>query len=134
MCTLFVKSLCMPNPTLRFRCAFKDYKYCCFFNLQNVRTIFLSNSKQFLCNKNANTSKLNLAKRSTLYYVAAAGVFVCGMSYAAVPLYRIFCQVSCIVIQARPTKLASCRPNDKRLRVTTKGKRKGVATTLQAII
>lgn len=90
----------MPNPTLMVRCAFKDYKYrpSCFFNLQNVRTIFLSNSKQILCNKNANTSKLNMAKRSTLYYVAAAGVFVCGMSYAAVPLYRIFCQVSYIVI------------------------------------
>lgn len=94
MCTLFVKSLCMPNPTLRVRCAFKDYKNSYFFNLQNVRTLFLSNSKQFLCNKNTNSSKINLAKRSTLYYVAAAGMFVCGMSYAAVPLYRIFCQVS----------------------------------------
>ncbi|KAF2352279.1 Cytochrome c oxidase assembly protein CtaG/Cox11, partial [Trinorchestia longiramus] len=30
--------------------------------------------------------------RSTLYYVAAVGVLVFGLSYAAVPLYRIFCQ------------------------------------------
>lgn len=97
---MFVKSICMPNPMLRVRCAFKDYKNrpSNFFNLQNVRTIFLSNSKQFLCNKNANSSKINLAKRSTLYYVAAAGIFVCGMSYAAVPLYRIFCQVSYNII------------------------------------
>ncbi|KAL3284604.1 hypothetical protein HHI36_018759 [Cryptolaemus montrouzieri] len=30
--------------------------------------------------------------RSTLYYVAAAGIVTVGMSYAAVPLYRMFCQ------------------------------------------
>lgn len=30
--------------------------------------------------------------RSTLYYVAAAGIVTTGMSYAAVPLYRMFCQ------------------------------------------
>lgn len=31
--------------------------------------------------------------RSTLYYVSAAGVLTVGLSYAAVPLYRMFCQV-----------------------------------------
>jgi len=31
--------------------------------------------------------------RSTVYYVVALGVLVGGLSYAAVPLYRIFCQV-----------------------------------------
>ncbi|XP_055532865.1 cytochrome c oxidase assembly protein COX11, mitochondrial [Wyeomyia smithii] len=30
--------------------------------------------------------------RTTLYYVAAAGVMTVGLSYAAVPLYRMFCQ------------------------------------------
>jgi len=30
--------------------------------------------------------------KSTIYYVLALGVFVGGFSYAAVPLYRIFCQ------------------------------------------
>ncbi|KAK8379245.1 hypothetical protein O3P69_019232 [Scylla paramamosain] len=30
--------------------------------------------------------------RSTLYYIAALGVLTLGLSYAAVPLYRIFCQ------------------------------------------
>lgn len=30
--------------------------------------------------------------RSTLYYVSAAGVVTVGLSYAAVPLYRMFCQ------------------------------------------
>ncbi|CAL8113836.1 unnamed protein product [Orchesella dallaii] len=31
-------------------------------------------------------------KKSTLYYLGAVGVLVVGASYAAVPLYRIFCQ------------------------------------------
>lgn len=30
--------------------------------------------------------------RSTLYYVTAAGIVTAGLSYAAVPLYRLFCQ------------------------------------------
>ncbi|KAK3861901.1 hypothetical protein Pcinc_032178 [Petrolisthes cinctipes] len=30
--------------------------------------------------------------KSTLYYIAALGVLAFGLSYAAVPLYRIFCQ------------------------------------------
>lgn len=32
--------------------------------------------------------------KSTLYYVVALGVLVGGFSYAAVPLYRLFCQVT----------------------------------------
>lgn len=31
--------------------------------------------------------------RSILYYLTAGGVFIGGLSYAAVPMYRIFCQV-----------------------------------------
>lgn len=30
--------------------------------------------------------------KSTFYYIAAAGVLAVGLSYAAVPLYRMFCQ------------------------------------------
>ncbi|CAG9771057.1 unnamed protein product [Ceutorhynchus assimilis] len=30
--------------------------------------------------------------RTSLYYITAAGIFTIGMSYAAVPLYRMFCQ------------------------------------------
>jgi hypothetical protein len=36
--------------------------------------------------------------RSTVYYVVALGVLVGGMSYAAVPLYRLFCQVKLIFV------------------------------------
>lgn len=33
-------------------------------------------------------------KKSTVYYIGAIGILAVGLSYAAVPLYRIFCQVS----------------------------------------
>lgn len=36
-------------------------------------------------------------KKSTVYYVVALGVLTVGFSYAAVPLYRLFCQVRCRV-------------------------------------
>lgn len=32
--------------------------------------------------------------RTTLYYLTAGGVLVVGLSYAAVPIYRMFCQVN----------------------------------------
>lgn len=41
-----------------------------------------------------NQDTMRKRKSSTLYYLAAVGVLVVGGSYAAVPLYRIFCQVS----------------------------------------
>ena len=32
--------------------------------------------------------------KTTVMYLCATGIFMLGMSYAAVPLYRIFCQAS----------------------------------------
>ena len=32
--------------------------------------------------------------KTTLVYIGAAGVFMLGMTYAGVPLYRIFCKVN----------------------------------------
>uniref|UniRef100_A0A182J665 Cytochrome c oxidase assembly protein COX11, mitochondrial n=1 Tax=Anopheles atroparvus TaxID=41427 RepID=A0A182J665_ANOAO len=37
-------------------------------------------------------SSRNFRIKTTVYYVAAAGVLTVGLSYAAVPLYRMFCQ------------------------------------------
>ncbi|CAG9857444.1 unnamed protein product [Phyllotreta striolata] len=70
----------------------------------NVITRPLITTKPFLSIlRNARTTTLNLSNgpnnasrakgiRSTLYYVTAAGVVTVGLSYAAVPLYRLFCQ------------------------------------------
>jgi hypothetical protein len=38
----------------------------------------------------------------TMYYVAAVGVIAVGVSYAAVPLYRLFCQVTFLHRCSRP--------------------------------
>ncbi len=40
----------------------------------------------------------NLRRRSTVYYLSALGVLVVGASYAAVPMYRIFCQVPTLCV------------------------------------
>jgi hypothetical protein len=32
-------------------------------------------------------------RQTSLIYICAAGIFMLGMSYAGVPLYRMFCQV-----------------------------------------
>lgn len=56
----------------------------------------LSVSTLLRCKSTSNPDKAsqNLKNRSTLYYATAAGVLVVGLTYAAVPLYRLFCQVS----------------------------------------
>jgi hypothetical protein len=39
--------------------------------------------------------------RSTVHYVVAAAVLAVGLSYAAVPLYRMFCQVCLVSLNMR---------------------------------
>lgn len=55
----------------------------------NQRKLHTSFSYQ----SNSTRSSIQSKKlKSTLYYVTATGVLVIGLSYAAVPLYRMFCQ------------------------------------------
>ncbi|XP_054287193.1 cytochrome c oxidase assembly protein COX11, mitochondrial [Macrosteles quadrilineatus] len=54
--------------------------------------LYFSNSNQLFSKNKFYSAKVDLKTKSTLYYLAAAGVLVVGLSYAAVPLYRIFCQ------------------------------------------
>lgn len=37
--------------------------------------------------------------RSTVYYLSSLGVLTVGFSYAAVPLYKMFCQVSTLCVR-----------------------------------
>lgn len=65
------------------------------FNTCNKCKFQTNISKRFSKNySNTPNSNHNLKLRSTLYYITAAGILVIGLSYAAVPLYRIFCQSS----------------------------------------
>ncbi|XP_042891179.1 cytochrome c oxidase assembly protein COX11, mitochondrial-like [Penaeus japonicus] len=43
-------------------------------------------------NNGFGSKPMSQGTKSTLYYIAAIGVLALGLSYAAVPLYRIFCQ------------------------------------------
>jgi cytochrome c oxidase assembly protein Cox11 len=43
--------------------------------------------------------------RSTVYYVVATAVLTVGLSYAAVPLYRMFCQVYFILVKLQIKEL-----------------------------
>jgi len=61
------------------RCAVKNYRS-------------FTTSNPFYFQQTTNGGKSNKGTNSTLYYMAAVGVLAVGLSYAAVPLYRIFCQ------------------------------------------
>ena len=43
------------------------------------------------------SSAFNERNRTTAIYVIALAITVMGFSYLAVPLYRLFCQVSCVL-------------------------------------
>lgn len=54
---------------------------------------FYTSAKSPLCQApKLSNDKQKLKIKSTLYYITAAGVLAIGLSYAAVPLYRMFCQ------------------------------------------
>lgn len=53
-----------------------------------VSTLF-----RFKSTNNPDKASQKLKNRSTLYYATAATVLFVGLTYAAVPLYRMFCQV-----------------------------------------
>lgn len=57
--------------------------------------------------------------RSTLYYISAVGIVTAGMSYAAVPLYRMFCQAysygGTTIQSLDSSKVESMQPNKSRL-------------------
>ncbi|RXG71131.1 cytochrome c oxidase assembly protein COX11, mitochondrial [Armadillidium vulgare] len=57
------------------------------------RIKFFSTSKSKCGLENDGRGRSYSGTKSTLYYIIAIGVLTVGLSYAAVPLYRIFCQV-----------------------------------------
>lgn len=54
------------------------------------RTFLFKNVRNYAQQNKTDPHKLGI--KSTLYYISAAGVLAAGLSYAAVPLYRMFCQ------------------------------------------
>ncbi|XP_067011669.2 cytochrome c oxidase assembly protein ctaG [Anabrus simplex] len=88
----------------RVLCCYRVHKLCNNIQILNAcrkfpgrYRMFFTSEKIFLkpqANRDAGNPWLERQKkvRSTMYYVAAAGVLAVGLSYAAVPLYRMFCQ------------------------------------------
>lgn len=61
--------------------------------LLKQRNLYVSTLLRFKSNSNSDEAARRLKNRSTLYYATAATVLFVGLTYAAVPLYRMFCQV-----------------------------------------
>lgn len=61
-------------------------------NINYVKNGFHTNNRFSKQNLNSFEDIQKKKIKSTLYYVTATGIIVVGLSYAAVPLYRIFCQ------------------------------------------
>ena len=62
-------------------------------DVYNFNWLFRSLTTSRYCKNNKNGYHVGQKSQSTVYYVVALGVLVGGLSYAAVPLYRLFCQV-----------------------------------------
>ena len=60
---------------------------------QGVRNVLWQNAMGVRLASGAAKGTDSYHRRTGLIYVCAAGVFMLGMSYAGVPLYRMFCQV-----------------------------------------
>ncbi|XP_034942915.1 cytochrome c oxidase assembly protein COX11, mitochondrial [Chelonus insularis] len=66
-------------------------RFCKLSCKENVRNFFTNTVK----NKMSEASmEHHIRKQKTLHYVTAVGVLTVGLAYAAVPLYRVFCQAT----------------------------------------
>ena len=89
------------------RCSLLSSKICQTSYSPHYKSTLSNDNKQYInrfCttslsfNENKRYFSNSSRKKSTLYYILSIGVLVVGLSYAAVPLYRIFCQVGTIYI------------------------------------
>jgi hypothetical protein len=62
-------------------------------------TMFRSSKHEQNTRESAAWAERQKKLRSTVYYVVATAVLTVGLSYAAVPLYRMFCQVCLLSVK-----------------------------------
>lgn len=81
----------------------------------DTRTSNVRRSLNSPCQKRLHGTGSNDAQkkniRSTVYYLSSLGVLTVGLSYAAVPLYKMFCQVSTFPIKYG-VYLSTCNINE----------------------
>lgn len=59
-----------------------------------IRRTKINNFVRKFSNQPPKKSRVNEANLKSAYLLAGLGIFILGVSYASVPLYKIFCQVS----------------------------------------
>jgi hypothetical protein len=69
-----------------------------YFAKFHFRSTLLRNLKHEQNTKESAWAEKQKKLRSTVYYIVATAVLTVGLSYAAVPLYRMFCQVYLISV------------------------------------
>lgn len=62
------------------------------YRLKNV--INVNNTINRFCSSNNKRAKINDMNNRTAYYATALAVAIFGLSYASVPLYKVFCQMT----------------------------------------
>ena len=62
--------------------------------MRRYRSFTLPTTREYTTPRHGPTSQWRRANRSTVTYMVAIVITVVGLSYAAVPLYRLFCQAS----------------------------------------
>jgi hypothetical protein len=92
MCHRLSRIVCLKNVTLRVQH---------FVKFQIHTAVLRSLRQQHDTKETAAWAKKQKKLRSTVYYVVATAVLTVGLSYAAVPLYRMFCQVCLISLKVR---------------------------------
>lgn len=101
---LSFSSLSKSNPSLAFHQKFSGNIFCRgYFKLRSVspgifprtvRSRLSACRSGLVCNKSTVASHWQKRNKTVMLYVTAGAVLVIGFSYAAVPLYTVFCQVS----------------------------------------
>lgn len=78
--------------------AFKPLRIAEFKQIKNVYQISRQFNSQNSRSKTETKIKANSSAESIAYYSMAVAILCGGLSFAAVPLYRLFCQVLCATI------------------------------------
>ena len=92
-CNHHLTAMMVPSSKRHFATAIRNYstiKYCG----SNIYGWKKRTPRVAVSIRDYSTSQWSASNKQTLTYVIALAITVVGLSYAAVPLYRIYCQVS----------------------------------------
>jgi len=94
------------SPFVTLPC-YKQYKQNIIHYSQHMNKCYETNCRGILRQYSTVQEKTRKTNLSIVLYITAVAIIVLGMSYAAVPLYRLFCQV--LLIHCVVVPLCVCR-------------------------